>query len=339
MLYFTRPPLPAKMGYIEFYENSDQSLILSFLKELMPIAAPLYHRLQSPQNTADRCTSILCSVPPGQALTAPGTEDFAMERNITVCFADRSRHHESQIWIFNTLCLKAVSPNALSQEEYVFLIDHLCCLFRKLKEIGERHASADIQPLNYPFPSLVRLATLHELLATTIQKIVTPKYHSQWDQMVFYTPSITESPLENLPLGYKLGTVPESKLETVISTSSIPRQPSTLLELHNAAIFTTSSKGIIKDLVAWAYLGIDKNVVTLYVVPDHRGKGLAKIVILKLLCDLRDGVAGKEKTQSDWCLADVAGKNIASQGVFKALGAQVGWKSSYVRFDLDEIDS
>jgi hypothetical protein len=325
------------MAYVKFYEYSDPSPILSFLKDLMPIAASTYHRIQSPQNTPDRCTVILCSCPPGQPLTAPGAEDAAVERNITVCFADRSRHHESQIWIFNTLCLKAVSPGELSPQEHKLLINHLRCLFRKIKEIGDRHASADVKPLNYPFPSLLRLATLHE--ATTIRDMVSPKYHSQWDAMVFYTPSMPESLLEKLPLGYKLGTVPETELETVVSTSHIRRQASTLLELPNTAVFAMSPEGTTEDLVAWAYLGIDKSLATLFVVPGHRGKGLAKIVILKLLCDLRDGVAGKGKAQSDCCLADVACDNFASLGACKALGARFGWRSSYIRFELDEIDS
>ena len=84
-----------------------------------------------------------------------------------------------------------------------------------------------------------------------------------------------------------------------------------------------SSKGTT-DLVAWAYLGIDKHLTTMYVVPSHRGKGLAKFVVLKLLFDLRNGVAGKETAQSDWCLAEVAGDNAASQGACKALGAHFG---------------
>lgn len=121
----------------------------------------------------------------------------------------------------------------------------------------------------------------------------------------------------------------------VSSTSKIKRQTATLLENHNAAIlYTDPGNPWKKELVAWAYLSIDQSLTTLYVLPSHRGKGLAKTVAGAVIRDLCDGFvvdAGAEKIQSDWCLAQVAADNAESQGVCRSLGARF----HTLGFDLD----
>jgi GNAT superfamily N-acetyltransferase len=156
---------------------------------------------------------------------------------------------------------------------------------------------------------------------------------------------------------YELGVVPANQLDVVLATSKIVRQSNTLRQLDNVAVLftppgdsTASEKNnddtVAEDgaaskqqqLVAWAYLGIDMGLNTLYVLPEHRGKGLAKIAAAKLLAALCDGTAGSQKVQCDWCIADVAADNGPSQGVCKALRAKLLGRSAYMRIDLDEVN-
>lgn len=64
-------------------------------------------------------------------------------------------------------------------------------------------------------------------------------------------------------------------------------------------------------------MGVSGNrqyLTTLYVVPEHRGRGLAKVVASKIVHDLHSGLAGEGRAQSDWCLAEVARENAERRG-------------------------
>ena len=128
--------------------------------------------------------------------------------------------------------------------------------------------------------------------------------------------------------------VPEDQLDIVVSTSSIPREPSTLKGQANVGIMDAEGK-----LAAWGYLGIDGSLATLYVLPEHRGKGLATRVAVELLsryergefADL--GYAGR----SGYVHSDVKVGNKESEGVMKSIGAKVNGTSSYPHVDSDKF--
>jgi GNAT superfamily N-acetyltransferase len=141
----------------------------------------------------------------------------------------------------------------------------------------------------------------------------------------------------HLPEGYELGTVPADQIDLVLASSKVKRQPDTYLALPNVAVFMSSLQNTEKTLVAWAYLSIDKSLGTLYVLPEHRGRGLAKMAAAKILRDLYEGVAGPEKAQSDWCCAQVSSDNAESQGVCRSLGARLTGRITFMTIDLDKL--
>lgn len=128
--------------------------------------------------------------------------------------------------------------------------------------------------------------------------------------------------------------VPEDQLDIVMATSSIPRQAATLLLLPSVGLLNEEGK-----LVAWGYIGIDGSFATLYVLPNHRGKGLASLVAVDLLGRLARGEfhdMGFDGS-SGWTHSDVYVGNKESEGVMKSLGGHVGWESSYIWIDSDKF--
>lgn len=128
--------------------------------------------------------------------------------------------------------------------------------------------------------------------------------------------------------------VPENQLDLVISTSSIPRQASTLMLLPNVGLLDRHG-----NLTAWGYIGIDGSFATLYVLPEYRGKGLAISVAVELLGRLDGG----EFTdlgfdgRSGFVHSDVYAGNEGSEGVMKSLGGKVMWESSYIWIDSKQF--
>jgi len=155
-----------------------------------------------------------------------------------------------------------------------------------------------------------------------------------WNLWVVPTSAVSSKPRRPLPEGYSVGRVPEDQLDIVISTSSIPRQKSTLKLQANVGIMSPEG-----ELVAWGYLGIDGSLATLYVLPEYRGKGLATQVAVELLCRLENGgfndlgYSGK----SGFVHSDVKEGNAGSEGVMKSIGGTVEWTSSYLHLDSDNF--
>lgn len=127
--------------------------------------------------------------------------------------------------------------------------------------------------------------------------------------------------------------VPESQIDLVIATSSIPRQAATLLSQANVAIL--NSEG---NLAAWVYIGIDGSIATLYVLPEYRGKGFSTIVANEILKRLGEGefedlgILGRA-----WVHADVKVGNVESEAVMRSLGGEIAGGSSYLWVDCEKI--
>ncbi|KUL88330.1 hypothetical protein ZTR_05043 [Talaromyces verruculosus] len=325
------------MASVQFFRHPNPSLVQQFLRNHFPASIPIYQRIQSPQNIPERQVLLLANFPitPNLDSTELGTKD-----PITVSLIDRSRHNESQIAIFNTLCQRDTKPTDLSKEAREILANQLRELLRTVYRIGNSYSAAEGKPLNYPFSPTLRFTASHEVIADILFQdlAVEPEYRHEYDELIFSTSQVKDTlASRKLPQGYELGKVPADQIELVTGTSKVKRQPATLLENHNAAILYTSPGNTArKELVAWAYLSIDQSLTTLYVLPSHRGKGLAKIVAGAVIQDLCDGLVGGEKEiQSDWCFAQVAADNAESQGVCRSLSARFHKRTVTLGFDLD----
>lgn len=137
-----------------------------------------------------------------------------------------------------------------------------------------------------------------------------------------------------LPEGYTVGRVPSEQLDAVISTSSIPRQPSTQALLPSVGVLNESGL-----LVAWGYIGIDGSFATLFVQPEYRGKGLSKIVAVELL---RASQAGEFADmgfdgKSGWVHSDVYEGNEGSEAVMRSIGGRIEAQSFYIWIDSEKF--
>jgi hypothetical protein len=157
-----------------------------------------------------------------------------------------------------------------------------------------------------------------------------PCYITEWNVWNIPTSNVATRQRRSLPPGFTVGRVPEEQLDIVLSTSSIVRQPSTMLILPNIGILNENGK-----LIAWAYIGIDGSLATLYVLEEYRGKGLSSFAAVELLAsydkgDFNDlGFDGA----SGWVHPDVKKGNKESEGVMKSLGGKISFQSSYIWID------
>ncbi|TGO82721.1 hypothetical protein BPOR_0771g00060 [Botrytis porri] len=88
-------------------------------------------------------------------------------------------------------------------------------------------------------------------------------------------------------------------------------------------------------MVAWAFVGIDGTLATLYVLPSHRGLGLATYVARELI--RRFGIGEFADLgfngSSGFVHSDVKEGNAGSEGVMRALRGKRSWESSYLWVD------
>lgn len=304
-----------------FYIHPQSTAVSTFLPILhphLPHSNPLYNRLQAPHNTPSRHCLFAATFPP-HSPTIP--------ENYTILFADRSRHSESQIWLFNPLITTAT---ALSPNQQETLTAHLTAAILYLKDIKVPEAPG------WPFSPILRHACLHERITASLVRIAEEKDAlariTNWNAWNISTSTIASKAKKRRPLpeGFTVGRVPEEQLEIVLSTSVIQRQPSTMLMLPNVGVLNAERK-----LVAWGYIGIDGSFATLYVLPEYRGKGLASYVAVELLGRLSRGEFSDlgYEGKSGWVHSDVHDGNKESEGVMKSLGGKVDWVTSYVWVD------
>lgn len=138
----------------------------------------------------------------------------------------------------------------------------------------------------WPFSPLIRFDRIQTEVADAVVALCSPHHAIQWDtNWNRYNISLSSLPVvPSLPEGLEYRSpVPEGQLDLVISTSSIPRQKTTLTSLPSSCILDGSGNS-----VAWAFCGIDGSLATLFVVKAWRQKGLAKAVAADLLHKIRD---------------------------------------------------
>ncbi|KAH6715246.1 hypothetical protein BKA61DRAFT_349092 [Leptodontidium sp. MPI-SDFR-AT-0119] len=310
---------------IQFHAHPQETALkvfLPLLHEHLPTSNPLFNRLIAPHNIPSRHCLFA-------ATFSANTDTAQIPEIYTILFADRSRHLESQIWIYNPLITQ---PSQLSITNQKILKEHLEATIHFLKDIQIPEAPG------WPFSPILKFACLHEMIASTLLSIGNAKaaVRRQTIWNLWFVETLPVSKLEKKVLleGFSLTRVPDEQLDLVISTSSIPRQAETLKQQPSVGLLDEKGK-----MVAWGYIGIDGSFATLYVLPEHRGKGLAKCVAAELVGRLSRG----EFTdlgfdgRSGWVHSDVYEGNQGSESVMKSLGGRVGTRSFYVWIDCEKF--
>ncbi|KAL8996455.1 MAG: hypothetical protein Q9169_004049 [Polycauliona sp. 2 TL-2023] len=183
-----------------------------------------------------------------------------------------------------------------------------------------------------------------------------------------------------LPSGYIFDSLTTSDLQTCVRKTDIPRTAATLAPLKNACVRYThihnqpgssisdttpsangNGKGQIKErekeereeLVAWVFLASDGSLSSLFVEPAHRGRGLARGVVRRLLLlllmltesgevgdrDDGDGGRGEEEKGKGWVSSDVYLDNEGGRGVAAGVGGKEAWICRWVGCDLGRVRS
>ncbi|KAI9746498.1 MAG: hypothetical protein M1818_000211 [Claussenomyces sp. TS43310] len=335
-----------------------QSVFPTLLEPYLPHSNPLYNRILAPANTPDRHCLFGATIPatrnPLSLLNSSATANSAENLNasgasFTLLFSDRSRHSESQIWVFNPL---TAEPAPLSAQQLALLTAHSQSLVRFLRDTPVPAAPG------WPFSPVLRLACVHEIMAALLIEFAQAHHalvrSTDWRlwsvslvKLASDTANVATSAqaASSLPPRFTLGTVPPSQLDIVLATSTLVRQAVTLLKLPNCALLDSEEK-----LVAWAYVGIDGSIATLYVMPEYRGRGFATLVARELLLGLGKGnfavdVAQAENGrvirgyggESGWVHSDVQAGNAGSEGVMRSLGGTTEWQSRYISVDTSKI--
>ncbi|TGO37504.1 hypothetical protein BHYA_0095g00020 [Botrytis hyacinthi] len=316
--------------YIHPQETISETLIPS-LYEHLPYSNPIYSRMLAPHNTPSRHCLFAATFPP----------HFPIPEFYTIIFSDRSRKNESQIWVFNPLITPSYAQ-PLSNEHASLLSTHLkhALVFLKNTDIPDAPG--------FPFDPILKFACLHEVITNSLTSLSsqtstststsTPliPYHTRWNLYLIPTaPSPNLPPPHPPPSSLTPSRVPAPHLNIVISTSTIPREPSTLLAQPSLCLLTPEC-----EMVAWAFIGIDGTLATLYVLPSHRGLGIATYVARELirrfgLGDFADlGFNGS----SGFVHSDVKEGNAGSEGVMRVLGGKRSWESSYLWVDCAVVD-
>jgi ribosomal protein S18 acetylase RimI-like enzyme len=303
----------AIVGEVAFYRWSQdpaQTVLISILKEHLPHSNPLYNRILAPQNAPSRHCLFAATFPPSSASPSLNDPPF------TILFADRSRHHEAQIWLFNPL----ITLPSLNEEQSHTLSTHANAIIRFLRD------SAIPEAPGWPFNPLLKFGCVQAYLADALVEVSRPfnavKHDTNWTHFLIPLSGDHSSPA--LPGGFKMAPVPDGQLDLVLSTSGIPRQAETLRSLPSTAVLDPEGA-----LVAWAYMDVDGSLATLYVVPEHRGKGLAKAVASSLLEKLHKGEF--REVSSKCSDASNGDKTLASGNDLLPFGQGSGWVHSEVK--------
>ncbi|KAK9360808.1 hypothetical protein V1504DRAFT_126885 [Lipomyces starkeyi] len=328
------PNYPGKDTTVAFHKYAQSTASKTFIPLLtthLPHSNALYNRMQAHHNTPDR-----------QCLYAGSFSPSSSPPDIyTIIFADRSRHGEAQIWVFNPLiCLRPLgdlsAPSGLTESQQIVLMDHMRSLLYFLRDTEIPDAPG------WPFSPVLRFGGLHSTLSDCLEPFAPIVKISRWHHYVIpVTSSLQDSDGKSMevvphvsrsPENLISSPVPDDQLAVVIATSYIPRQPSTLRMLPSEGLLDKTGK-----LVAWAYLGIEGALATLYVLPEYRGKGVAYYIAGELLKKLANGNFKHMGYQSTWVHAETAEENMGSIGVALKLGGKLAWESRYVWVDSDKL--
>lgn len=321
----TPEDIAGSVAFHRWPQDLAQTALISILREHLPHSNPLYNRILAPQNVPSRHCLFAATFPPAASPHPSSTS--------TILFADRSRHTEAQIWLFNPL----TTLPSLSTSQSRTLHDHAKAAITFLRDTPIPAAPG------WPFLPLLKFGCISTHLADALIAVARPfdaaKHDTNWTHF--------DIPLAGphatlLPEGFRISPVPTEQLGLVISTSGIPREAETLRGLPSVAILTESG-----EMVSWAFMDIDGSLATLFVVPEQRGKGLAKAVAGTLLGKLSRGefrgiseerngaLNGDDRLLpfgqgSGWVHSEVKEGNTRSENVVEGLGGKRCGMSRYI---------
>ncbi|PPJ56230.1 hypothetical protein CBER1_06354 [Cercospora berteroae] len=369
------PPNPSPTIHVHNLTNAkDDSNVksaLQILKPHLPISIPLYRRLQF--GRFFEATTLLTSLASLELGPEHEDEEWVM------AFVDRSCRPETEVWMYGSWEGREVdgtTEEVLRQQQQGVLI---LSLIRSIKALGPApksihqdilakaaaRASADKHSLSSDNddsrdhsgvsrkdytahllnPNLILFGATHssttQILARNdlIKHVFDSGLVPNWT-FVFDIDDLPESATSlELPAGLQWGELEQQHFALVRSRTQIPRQDRTLAVLPNVAIFESESGRPI----AWVFVGLDGSLTTLHVEEEWRGKGLAKMIAVKIWREKmevfweKDEPGNGQEEARRLAHGYVISGNEASKKVSERLGGRHYADTFWVRVDLDSV--
>jgi GNAT superfamily N-acetyltransferase len=119
----------------------------------------------------------------------------------------------------------------------------------------------------------------------------------------------------------------------------LPRSDETMSRIPGVAAYVDGPGDGEEEMpIAWVFLGLDGSLATLYVEPEHRGKGIAEAVSREVIRrGMAEGGIWREVGEEGelWVHANVLANNGASRRVLEKLGGEVGWTVKWTVVELE----
>ncbi|KAG2024704.1 hypothetical protein GB937_003402 [Aspergillus fischeri] len=123
----------------------------------------------------------------------------------------------------------------------------------------------------------------------------------------------------------------------VRSRTHLPRSDETLSRIPGVAVYVDRPGEGEETPIAWVFLGLDGSLATLFVEPEHRGKGIAEALSREVMRrGMAEGGIWREVGEEgeEWVHANVLATNGASRRVLEKLGGEVGWTNTWTVVEL-----
>lgn len=159
----------------------------------------------------------------------------------------------------------------------------------------------------------------------------------------WHSPARKPDPGSPLPPGYRFqdrqgrtGILPHH-YALVRSRTHLPRSDETLSRIPGVAAYVDQPGDGEETPIAWVFLGLDGSLATLFVEPEHRGKGIAEALSREVMRrGMAEGGIWREVGEDGevWVHANVLATNRASRRVLEKLGGEVGWTNTWTVVEL-----
>ncbi|KAK7983289.1 GMC oxidoreductase [Apiospora arundinis] len=364
--------------------------VITFLTRRLPQSLPVLRLLQlGPRNPG---TLVISTPLPLQEPVkgAKGEADPAAvhpEHVWTMLVVDRSSHPATEIWPFSSLemyhgtvpheqgpqkatVLPASLQDSLPFSEAVLRVataqllsvaSHIPVTWRDTtgtQSPAERLANVRHTP-GSPY---CLFGNTHSTVAALLARA--DSEHVPYGKYVFPVPAPSNKQQEGssataLPEGLVWSTIGPDDYADVMAVNKIIRSPTTLAKLRSAAIREAAPRpdGRPGKAVAFAFAAGDGSVRTLHVDPAYRRRGLAKMVVARLLGmglfepprsghlaarkdeGDEDVLVGKrdgdDRSETTLAFAGIEESNTGSIRTFQALGGKWLWDVYWIYLDLD----
>ncbi|KAF2705257.1 hypothetical protein K504DRAFT_460518 [Pleomassaria siparia CBS 279.74] len=327
-------------------------ILRSALKKSLPYSVNLTYRTQHPNRSPD--AQIL-------ATFLPHAEEIP--NCWAAAYIDRSQRPETELWIFARGEIPGHFANSGDGQQFcptckkavLSLLGHLSTLpvppihpdNLNTLEIAKQHEKEFPEKgpnARYPVSlasyyrhlldpnSVVTLGACHEQLVQIctdagLVRQEFPGHQARLDKFIFNVADLPSK--KDLPQGLRWGEMTKEAIDIMQATATIPRTTSTLLTMERVGVFDEKT-GLP---IAWAFLGLDGSLVSLYTDQAYRGKGVAKAVAGRIFSEFVPGLA-VDQAGNAWAHADVYEGNIQSASVCQSLGGVATWKEYWVRIDI-----